>query len=261
MEQMWALAGRGSQSSPVGLLVLQPEALQSRAFPGVTTRAPPGEPCRSLRSWNSRRHPPQPLGLLPPSFRARVGSHPQLCPPAPRGKCSPQTSPAPAASPAAPSALSPSPLPALPAPKPAPHASCRMLGRAGLSRPPLAASGLRSGAGPRPGVRLWLRYSPAHDPRARGGRGAGSTEQRSLAVPLGQHEAEGRGAWAWELDSGGLRLQETPQVVAAEAQGGHSSSSRLPLTRGLAQPVTRAEGNPSPSPSLQWRLRVSKHSP
>lgn len=35
-------------------------------------------------------------------------------------------------------------------PKPAPHASCRMLGRAGLSRPPLAASGLRSGAGPRP---------------------------------------------------------------------------------------------------------------
>lgn len=261
---MWALAGRGSQSSPVGLLVLQPEALQSRAFPGVTTRAPPGEPCRSLRSWNSRRHPPQPLGLLPPSFRARVGSHPQLCPPAPRGKCSPQTSPAPAASPAAPSALSPSPLPALPAPKPAPHASCRMLGRAGLSRPPLAASGLRSGAGPRPrqgrGTPL-AQVQPCSRPQ--GPWWAGGRVHRAALTgrALGQHEAEGRGAWAWELDSGGLRLQETPQVVAAEAQGGHSSSSRLPLTRGLAQPVTRAEGNPSPSPSLQWRLRVSKHSP
>lgn len=261
---MWALAGRGSQSSPVGLLVLQPEALQSRAFPGVTTRAPPGEPCRSLRSWNSRRHPPQPLGLLPPSFRARVGSHPQLCPPAPGGSARPRpalhlpppqqplrTQPQPTPSPSCPLSLPPTP-----------HAEC-WGGQASPARPwqPQASAQVQGQGHGGAGVRLWLRYSPAHDPRARGGRGAGSTEQRSLAVPLGQHEAEGRGAWAWELDSGGLRLQETPQVVAAEAQGGHSSSSRLPLTRGLAQPVTRAEGNPSPSPSLQWRLRVSKHSP
>lgn len=149
-------------------------------------------------------------------------------------------------------------------PKPAPHASCRMLGRAGLSRPPLAASGLRSGAGPRPrrgrGTPL-AQVQPCSRPQ--GPWWAGGRVHRAALTgrALGQHEAEGRGAWAWELDSGGLRLQETPQVVAAEAQGGHSSSSRLPLTRGLAQPVTRAEGNPSPSPSLQWRLRVSKHSP
>lgn len=83
---------------------------------------------------------------------------------------------------------------------PTPHAEC-WGGQASPARPwqPQASAQVQGQGHGGAGVRLWLRYSPAHDPRARGGRGAGSTEQRSLAVPWVSTRpravARGRGSW------------------------------------------------------------------
>lgn len=72
----------------------------------------------------------------------------------------------------------------------------------------------------------------------------------------------GRGSWTMVGSVFRKHRRWRPDLrgPAAEAQRGPSSSSRLPLIQGLAQLVTR-EGNPSPGPSLQWRLRVSQNSP
>lgn len=83
---------------------------------------------------------------------------------------------------------------------PTPHAEC-WGGQASPARPwqPQASAQVQGQGHGGAGVHLWLRYSPAHDPRARGGRGAGSTEQRSLAVPWVSTRpravARGRGSW------------------------------------------------------------------